>query len=263
MADLTPIQGAKEEAPKKQAGVLADSVIGAASDIIQNADPQNGQGPMQPVQRGGGAGGGDGSRGVQVGGGEGGGGGTAESFVGLPIESLICGPILAAARGQQALTDVYIDGILNLAYEERPEKGKSAPKTRILEFQYQRPVTAQDKAPEYQDASIKAPLLSLVPVPAFTMDELTVDFEMEVKASDMQTDTDHKDAGGEVNYHSMFGLSAKITGKVSSDSTHTRNTDSSAKYKIHARAIQQPPSEGMAKLTSLFAQAMEPINVSK
>lgn len=261
MADLTPIQGAKEEASKKQAGVLADSVIGAASDIIQNANPQNGQGSMPPGPRGGGSGGGDSNRGALDGAGEG--GGAAELFAGLPIELLICGPILAAAKGQQALTDVYIDGILNLAYEEKPEKGKPTPPTRILEFKYQRPFVVQDNAPVYQDASIQAPLLSLVPVPAFTMDELTVDFEMEVKSSDLQTDKDHKEAGGEVNYHSMFGLSAKITGNISSDSTHTRQTDSSAKYKIHARAIQQPPSEGMAKLTSLFAQAMEPINVSK
>lgn len=48
---------------------------------------------------------------------------------------------------------------------------------------------------------------------------------------------------------------------IISDSEHRRQTDSSATYKIHARAIQQPPSEGMAKLTSLFAQAMEPIAV--
>ncbi|MDE6516782.1 MAG: hypothetical protein K2L18_02900, partial [Acetatifactor sp.] len=35
------------------------------------------------------------------------GNGVADSFSSLPIDSLICGPIVAAARGQQELTQVY------------------------------------------------------------------------------------------------------------------------------------------------------------
>ena len=38
-------------------------------------------------------------------------------------------------------------------------------------------------------------------------------------------------------------------------------SDSSAKYNIYARTVQQPPSEGMAKLTALLAQTMEPIKI--
>lgn len=73
-----------------------------------------------------------------------------------------------------------------------------------------------------ESCTVKASLLSLVPVPAFTMD-------------------------------------ASITGSVSSDSHHKRQTDSTAAYEIHAKTVQQPPSEGMEKLNSLLAQAMEPI----
>lgn len=44
--------------------------------------------------------------------------GGADQFAGLPIESLICKPIVAAARGRQELTVVYIDGIKKLAYKD-------------------------------------------------------------------------------------------------------------------------------------------------
>ena len=57
----------------------------------------------------------------------------------------------------------------------------------------------------------------------------------------------------------FWGCSASITGNVAASQSRTRSTDSSAKYQIHARAVQQAPSEGMAKLTALFASAMEPI----
>ena len=177
-------------------------------------------------------------------------------FAGLPIESLICGPILAAARGQQELTALYIDGVKKLAYED-----ESAKKTNQIEFQYERPIIGADKKVTVQKCKVEAPLISLGPVPAFTMDELTVDFDMEVKSTELQDDKSHKDASSTVKYNSWFGLDASITGNISSDSEHKRQTDSSATYKIHARAVQQPPSEGMAKLTSLMAQAMEPITV--
>lgn len=177
-------------------------------------------------------------------------------FAGLPIESLICGPILAAARGQQELTALYIDGVKKLAYED-----ESAKKMNQIEFQYERPIIGADKKVTVQKCKVEAPLISLVPVPAFTMDELTVDFDMEVKSTELQDDKSHKDASSTVKYNSWFGLDASITGNISSDSEHKRQTDSSATYKIHARAVQQPPSEGMAKLTSLMAQAMEPITV--
>lgn len=180
----------------------------------------------------------------------------SQQFAGLPIESLICKPIVAAAQGQQELTAIYIDGIKKLAYADKD--GKT---TNVLDFTYERPVIKPDGSMGSQNCTIKAPLLSLVPLPAFTMDELTVDFNMEVKSTEMSEDKTHEDVSSTVSYNSWFGLDASITGNVSSDSDHKRQTDSSATYTIHARAVQQPPSEGMAKLTSLFAQAMEPINV--
>lgn len=180
-------------------------------------------------------------------------------FVGLPIESLICAPILAAAKGQQELTAVYIDGLKKLAYKDEANGDTS---TNTLDFTYQRPYIKEDHSIDSQRCNVQAPLLSLVPVPAFTMDEVVVDFNMEVKSQNMQDDKTHKDAGTNIKYNSWFGLDASITGNISSDSEHKRQTDSSATYKIHARAVQQPPAEGMAKLTSLFAQAIEPIPTS-
>ncbi|GHV08552.1 alpha-amylase [Clostridia bacterium] len=182
----------------------------------------------------------------------------ASDFAALPIESLIVAPVIAAARGQQQLTATYIDGIMKLAYAD----GKAGA-VNTLDFTYDRPVTTVDQTGNSQITSqsytLKAPLLSLVPVSAFTMDELTVDFDMEVKNSSLQDDKSHSDAGTVVKYNSWFGLDASITGNVSSDSEHKRTSDTTATYKVHVRAVQQPPSEGMAKLTALFAQTMEPL----
>ena len=51
-----------------------------------------------------------------------------EKYTGLPIESLISAPIIAAAKAQQELVSVYIDGIKKLAYSSDKD-GKPAGET--------------------------------------------------------------------------------------------------------------------------------------
>ena len=155
----------------------------------------------------------------------------AQNFNVLPIESLISKPLIAAAKGQQELASVYLNS----------------------------PVINNDRTITMKNDNIPAPLLSLVPIPAFNMDEITVNFEMEVKTSETPQDQTKSESDREVNDKSVFGINANITGTISSDSLHKRQTDSTAKYNINRHATQQPPSEGMNKLSDLFSQMMEPL----
>lgn len=155
----------------------------------------------------------------------------AQSFDGLPIESLISEPLIAATKGQLELASVYLNS----------------------------PVINNDRTITMKDGNIQAPSLSLVPVPTFNMDELTVSFDMEVKTSETTQDQTKSESDREVNYKSVFGTNANITGTISSDSLHKRQTDSTAKYNINRHATQQHPSEGMNKLSDLFSQMMEPL----
>jgi hypothetical protein len=180
----------------------------------------------------------------------------ASQFNSVPIETLICSPILAVAKGQQALIQVYLDTVNKLAFAS-DGKGGSTAATNLLKMTVNRSVSDNNGKISQKPYTIEAPLISLVPVPALTMDEITVDFDMEVSAHEETTDTSHSEGGFEASYSAPFGFSGSISGKVSSDSQHKRSTDSSATYKIHARAVQQPPSEGMAKLTAIMAQGME------
>ena len=112
---------------------------------------------------------------------------------GLPLELLVCQPIVAVAEGQSELCKAYIDQLFKLAAETMPdfEKGETA-KEKVVKFKFNRTVV-DDETGEVKTmpVEVKAPLLSLVSVPAFTMDEATVDFSMEVKESAAQkTDGD-------------------------------------------------------------------------
>jgi hypothetical protein len=187
--------------------------------------------------------------------------GIASQFNSVPIETLICSPILAVAKGQQALIQVYLDTVNKLAFKP-DDQGALTDETNILSMNVTRSTVDQTGAVIPKNFTIEAPLIAMVPIPALTMDEITVDFNMEVSAHEETDDKSSSEGSFEAKYSAPFGFSGSVSGKVSSDSEHKRSSDSSATYTIHARAVQQPPSEGMAKLTALMAHGMDLIPVA-
>lgn len=186
---------------------------------------------------------------------------VSKSFESLPIDQLICAPILAVAQGQSELCRVYIDHLLELAFE-KDNDGKPTENARVIKFNLTRNVITPDGEVKPQTVLVEAPLLALVPVPAFTMDEATVRFTMEVKEVSASKDTKTTEASATAGF-SKWGFHAEVTGKVTTSSENTRSSDHSAKYDIYARAVQQQPAEGMAKLTQIFASVIEPIETVK
>lgn len=187
----------------------------------------------------------------------------SDNFTGLPIGLLICQPLIEVAKGQAELCNVYLDQLFRLAFKTMPnlEKGEAV-ETRTVKFKLNRMVvdaTSGDTKPV--TVEVEAPLLALVPVPAFTMEEATVNFMMEVKdsTSDKITQSDESTLQSSL---SAWGFSTTISGKVTTSRENTRTSDKTAKYDIYARAAQQPAAEGMAKLSSIFASVIEPITTS-
>ncbi len=179
-------------------------------------------------------------------------------FVGLPLGLLICQPILEVAKGQDELCKVYLENLFTLAFEEH--KDPSVPYiAKTIKFTLNRMVINNGE-PKVVPITVEAPLLSLVPVPAFTMEEATVRFSMEVRDQSVDKNSTSTSATSEFGY-SGWGFRASISGSVSAQGEHTRTTDKSAKYELYARAIQQPPAEGMAKLTTIMASVIEPVEV--
>lgn len=203
------------------------------------------------------------------GGGDGGNGGNGDdsqlitnSFVGLPLETLIGTPFIAAAKAQQELTATYVETVWDLAYGKKTDKNDK--KVNTLDLTIERPIISKDGSKvDIKEFKVSAPILSLVPVPAFTMDEVVVDFDMEVKNSEISNEKNSEGIKSTLGYKSFWGVSASIKGNVTADSEHKRETDTSATYKIHARAVQHPAASGMEKLTDLLTQAMEPIIVEE
>ena len=183
-----------------------------------------------------------------------------QDFTGVPLGLLVSQPIIEVAKGQAELCNVYLDQLFRLAFKSMPDTTKSdAIEARVVKFKLNRTVVDSNSGDtKVVPVEVEAPLLALVPVPAFTMDEATVRFTMEVKDVATETTKAGTEAGFQAGF-SSWGFSASVSGTVTASKENTRTSDKSAKYDIYARAAQQPPAEGMAKLSSIFASVIEPI----
>ena len=175
-----------------------------------------------------------------------------KDFQGLPIQSLIIDPLVASAKGQRDLAMVTLDFVNEFGFEEDSETKQL--KARTVDVEIERLIEGKS-APLKQ--TLKMPLISMVTIPNLSIQDVEIDFTMEVKShtekhsesGDKQVDgTDNKASGGGsayfwgVSVHAEASHEHTHTGTVTSKSSNTRTTDFSAKYDIKVSANQNPPA---------------------
>ena len=185
--------------------------------------------------------------------------GVADTFRGLPMEDLIAAPLKAVCDSQKQLAKSTHEFMTQIGFDTDDKGNLSGP--RLLEYQLERPVNDGTMA----KVVVKAPLLTLVPMPALAVNEVNIDFQMEV--TDTQTTTSKTaseittEASGSAGFL-FWRASVKMNGKVSSSRENTRTTNQTAKYQIRVNARQQQPTEGLSKLMDIMASCIEPIEAA-
>ena len=198
---------------------------------------------------------------------------TVKAFVGLPIENLICAPIIGAAKGQRALANETLSFVNDLAFTKKDNKDGSK-NANIINVNLDRLTNSQTTGEvKTVNQKVQMPMIALVNIPNFAMDTMEVDFVMNVGQTSSHTDTSDSSTdsstSGTVSGGASWGwghveasATHSVSGHVGSSKSNTRATDFSAKYEVHATAKQLPPTEGMAKFTQIMASVIEPISTS-
>jgi hypothetical protein len=178
-----------------------------------------------------------------------------DNFKGLPMSELIGAPLTAACDAQKRLARAQYEFIKDIAFED--DKGTKA---RIIEFNLQRPVETPDGVKKV-DTHVEAPFLGLVPIPSLLVEDVNIEFQMEVSAT--ETSKDKTDTELSVNTTASFGffsrVKVEVQGKVTSSRENTRQTNQAAKYQVRVVARQQQPTEGLSRLMDVMAQCVAPL----
>lgn len=176
-----------------------------------------------------------------------------QALQGVSMAALISAPLEAAAEAQRNLSQATVDYMLQLGVDEGHSR-----EARMLEFAVKQPVDTPDGI-VMTELSVQAPLLALAPIPSLAVEEVVIDFQMEVTASESlqeKSEAQHSEdtSGATVAEPSRIAVS----GKVSSSAAQTRDTNQSAKYQIHVSAKRQEPTEAMSRLLDILAASVAP-----
>lgn len=183
---------------------------------------------------------------------------VSDNFKGLPIAELIAAPLTAACDSQKKLAQSAFEFMTEIGFEGEGNDKKA----RLLEFNLQRPV---EGSLEPMDIKVQAPFLGLVPLPSLLVEDVQIDFQMEVTTTETSKETSSSETTVNASSNFKFGCFAKgsvsVNGKVSSSRENTRSTNQTAKYQVHVSARQQQPTEGLSKLMDIMASCVEPLKL--
>ena len=178
---------------------------------------------------------------------------VSNKFVGIPIAELVAAPLVAVCDSQKKLAQSAFEFMQEIGFNEDG-------KTRLVEFNLQRPIEGSATP---QDITVQAPFIGLVPLPNLLIDDVQVDFQMEVTATETSTEKSSSEGSSSANANFKFGCfgggSVNVSGKVSSSRENTRSTNQTAKYQVHVSARQQRQTEGLSKLMDIMASCVEPL----
>lgn len=187
--------------------------------------------------------------------------GLANQMQGLPMSDLIGAPLKAACDSQFQLAQSAYTFITQLGFQEG-----NLEKPNLLKFNLQRPVETPEGI-QTSDIEVQAPFLGLVPIPSLLIDDVHIDFQMEVNATASSKKVKEKEGDVKADVKLKLGLLGKghvdVHGKVSSSRENTRSTNQTAKYQVSVSARQQPPTEGLSKLMDIMASCTAPLSINK
>lgn len=197
----------------------------------------------------------------------------AQSFTGLPMEDLIGGPLNAAARANSAMALTQTKFMLDTCFKYDTTTKNYSP--IMIKMSLTRGVLIPGAKPG-DDATLGSfetkfdlPILTIIPLNSLGVDQVDINFEMEVKSSyGEETDQSQETTiAAEASWEIKAGwgpVSASITGSASYDSKDMSSFSShyeksnSAKYTVHVHAGQLPLPKGVETIIKAFTLAIEP-----
>lgn len=212
----------------------------------------------------------------------------AQQFSGLPMNDLIGGPLEAAARANGAMAVTQSKFMLDTCFSTKTEadengKDKTTYEPIMIKMSLTRGVitpgvitegSSDEPEPTIQmiTTTFDLPLLTIMPLNSLAVDEVDINFEMEVKSSFAEETSEKQQSSfaAESEFSAKFGygmFSATVRGSVSYDqsnesehSTHYEKSNS-AKYTVKVHAGQLPLPKGVTTIIDAFSKSIEPIQM--
>lgn len=209
----------------------------------------------------------------------------AQQFSGLPIDSLIGGPLIATTKANANMAFTQTQFLLDNCFNKVVTGTGDAATTNYAPIMIQMNLTNNVITPGDPTATpptittvtpfttvFDLPILTIMPLNSLAVETVDVNFEMEVQSSsaqDSQQDSS-SETKGEGGFEAKVGwgpFSVTIHGSASYDSKESSTTSShykksnSAKYSIAVHAGQLPLPQGVLTIIDAYSKNISPVQL--
>lgn len=201
----------------------------------------------------------------------------------LPLEHIIGAPLVAAITAQALAANTTVDFIKDVGLKPRAlgpgenetdldivsgESGKPGLEARYVDFKFDRvleertEVTPATDPPTYETklstvpSKLTVPLLTIVPIPYIRINDMTIDFEFQIKDVETKESTTVAKVSTEAGGRYWF-VKASIKGSYSNRTVNKRETDRRTSLKITVNAVQDQIPEGLGRVLDMLNEAMK------
>ena len=165
----------------------------------------------------------------------------------LPLDHLICAPLMSACAAQVQLSQASIDFVKQMGFDD---DGKVQMITMNM--------NEQDASGNISNVAMNVPLLTIMNIPSLQIQNVSIDLVVEVDAMTekkeasatektsafgVKVDAGWKGWGAKVNVSTTYNTTAKL----SSSAANSDKLNTKAKYQVHVEAKNNPPV-GLMKL---------------
>lgn len=196
----------------------------------------------------------------------------SQQFSGLPMDSLIGGPLNAAAEANAKMAMTQTMFLLDTCFEKEGENENATYKPIMIKMELTRPFIDSNEEIKNATVSFNLPIMTIIAINSLAVDSVDIKFDMEVTSSFAEENSKEKSTNkaGAASLEAKIGygcFSATIKGNASysssessKESQHYKKSNS-AKYHVSVHAGQLPIPMGVATIIDAFSKSIDPITL--
>lgn len=175
-------------------------------------------------------------------------------FQNLPLEALIAAPLSGAVRAQQIAAQTTLDFLQSMIETDG--------KVKTVDFSFAMQSMTATGQNSSQTMSIKAPLMSIVPIPHLRIDAVSVNFKYEVTQVVKETKAINGNADLKLGLSPILAkfVDVSLSGSVAGNTSSETSTNRSGTLDVTVHASEAPVPEGLERLLSLLAKAVPSVS---
>lgn len=189
---------------------------------------------------------------------------------GMNIDQVISAPLVAASTANAMMLKDQARFLMEFCFDATERKDENGNTTgishtpRMIEMVMKRSIINPDKEPgdpeavQIMEMVFSVPVLTLIPINSLAVDEVKIEFDMEITSQSTHASDHSKNTGLEDNTETT-----QLKGKISYDSkesgSRTSRRQNSSKLKVQVHAGNLPLPVGVTTMLDMYSKSIHPI----